>query len=182
MTVLRMPRAFHDVFGTQQSAGALAIIVLSMPFAVVAIAPALGEVEWWRAVLAALLVADLAAGAVANLTRGTNDHYTASTQRRIVFLIVHVHLPLIALALGLPLVPALIAWALTIGSAAVVVSLQRRDLHKPAAGFGVVVVLAATAINPASTVALLFIVALFAVKVVMSFGIDHFGNGDEMES
>ena len=134
MTTLRMPRALHDVFGTQQSPITLALVALAMPLAVIAVLPALTEVEWWRALLAALLVADLAAGAVANLTRGTSDHYAASAQRRIVFLIVHLHLPLIALLLGLPLVPALIAWALTIAVAAVVVALQRRDMHKPAAG------------------------------------------------
>ncbi len=182
MTTLRMPRALRDVFGTRQSPVALALVVLAMPLAVVAVLPALGEVEWWRALLAGLLVADLAAGAVANLTRGTSDHYAASTQRRIVFLIVHLHLPLIAFLLGLPLAPALIAWALTIAAAAVVVALQRRDLHKPAAGLGVVIVLAVTAINPETTVVLLFLVALFAIKVVLSFGVDHFGKGDEIEA
>lgn len=182
MTTLRMPRALHDVFGTQQSPVTLALVVLAMPLAVIAVLPALTEVEWWRALLAALLVADLAAGAVANLTRGTSDHYAASAQRRMVFLIVHLHLPLIALALGLPLIPALIAWALTIAAASVVVTLQHRDVHKPAAGLGVVVVLAATAINPDTTVTLLFLAALFAIKVVLAFGVDHFGESDEIEA
>ena len=45
-----------------------------------------------------------------------------------------------------------------------------------------VVVLAATAINPDATVALLFLAALFAIKVVLSFGVDHYSEGDEIEA
>jgi hypothetical protein len=80
------------------------------------------------------------------------------------------------------LVPALIAWALTIAAASVVVALKRRDVHKPVAGLGVVAVLAATAINPETTVVLLFLAALFAIKVVLSFGVDHYSEGDEIEA
>lgn len=173
MRTLRIPSAMHDVFGERQSVASLTLITLAMPIAVIATLPALGAVEPWRAAIAALLIADIAAGAVANFTTGTNDHYAASARRRRVFLAVHVHLPAVALLLGLPLVPALVAWALTIAAGTIVVLLQHSPLQRPAAGFGLVVVIGLTAALAGSSPMLLFVTALFAIKVVLSFAVDH---------
>lgn len=173
MRTLRIPSALHDVFGERQSAASLTLIALAMPVAVLAALPAFLAVEPWRAALAGLLVADIAAGAIANFTRGTNDHYAASAVRRTVFLAVHVHLLVVALLLDLPIVPALVAWALTITAATAVVLLKATSVQRPVAGLGVVIVLSATAMVPETTMVLLFIAALFAIKVVLAFAIDH---------
>lgn len=171
-----MPASLHDVLGEQQSPGSIALVALAMPIAVLAVLPALVEVELWRAVIAALLVADIAAGIVANLTRATNDHYAASCTRRAVFLTVHLHLPIVALLLDLPVRAAVVGWALTIAAGIVVVALRHSELHRPAAGFGIVVVLCVTAMVSETPVVLLVITALFAVKVVLSFAVDHEGS------
>lgn len=175
MGTLRIPSALHDVFGEHQSAASLTLVLLAVPIAVLAVLPALLTVELWRAVLAALLVADIAAGVVANFTRGTNDHYAASAKRRAVFIAVHVHLPIVALLLALPLIPALIGWAFTIAASTAVVLLQGSPVQRPAAGCGIVIVLGATALVAETTTVLLFITALFAIKVVLSFAVDHSG-------
>lgn len=168
-----IPSPLHDVFGERQSAASLALILLAMPLAVLAVWPALSSAELWRAMLAGLLVADIAAGAVANLTRGTNDHYASSARRRAVFLAVHVHLPIAALLLGLPLLPALVAWALTITAGTVVVLLGSSTLQRPVAAVGVITVLSVTALFSETSTVLLFITGLFAIKVVLSFAVDH---------
>ncbi|UYN82942.1 MAG: hypothetical protein KIT89_09510 [Microcella sp.] len=173
MRTFRIPSALHDVFGERQSAASLTLIALAMPVAVLAALPAFLTVEPWRAVLAGLLVADIAAGAIANFTRSTNDHYAASALRRTVFLVVHVHIFVVALLLDLPIIPALVAWALTIAAATAVVLLKATGLQRPVAGMGVVVVLGATAMTPEATMVLLFMTALFAIKVVLAFAIDH---------
>ena len=173
MAVISIPKPLHDVFGVRQSRASLALILLAMPIAVLAVLPALFAVEPWRGVVAALLVADMGAGAVATFTRGTNEHYAASTRRRAIFLAVHVHLPVVALLLGLPIVPAVVGWALTIAAGAVVVLLQSSTLQRPAAALGVIVVLSVTTIIAGTTVPLLFITALFAIKVVLAFAVDH---------
>ena len=144
-----------------------------MPLAVLAIWPALSSVELWRAVLAALLVADIAAGAVANVTRGTNDQYAASARRRIVFLVVHLHLPAIALLLHLPLLPALVAWALTIVAGSIIALSPLTTQQRPAAAMAVVVILSVSMLITETTTTLLFVTALFAIKVVLSFAVDH---------
>lgn len=173
MRLLPIPSWLHDVLGERQSVASLTLIVLAMPLAVLAVLPALLAVEPWRAVIAAALVADIAAGAVANVTRGTNDHYAASARRRAVFLAVHLHLPAVALLLGLPLVPALVGWALTIAAGTIVVLMQQTTMQRPVAAAAVVVILCAVTISPESSVPLLFIAALFAIKVVLAFAVDH---------
>lgn len=175
MTTIAIPAPLHDVFGDRQSPASLALIVLAMPLAVIAVWPALSllSVELWRAALAAVLVADIAAGAVANVTRGTNDHYAASARRRTVFLAVHVHLPVVALLLDLPLLPALVAWALTIIAATLVVLLGQSTLQRPVAVVGVIAVLSVTALFSETSTVLLLVTGLFAIKVVLSFAVDH---------
>jgi hypothetical protein len=173
MATITIPAPLHDVFGDRQSPASLALIVLAMPLAVIAVWPALSAVELWRAALAAVLVADIAAGAVANVTRGTNDHYAASARRRTVFLAVHVHLPVVALLLDLPLLPALVAWALTIIAATLVVLLGQSTLQRPVAAVGVIAVLSVTALFSETSTVLLLVTGLFAIKVVLSFAVDH---------
>lgn len=173
MTLIAIPSPLHDVFGTRQSPASLALIFLAVPLAVLAVWPTLLTIELWRAALAAVLVADIAAGAVANLTRGTNDHYSASARRRVVFLAVHVHLPVVALLLELPLLPALVAWAMTIIAGTIVVLPQTSMLQRPVAGVAIVVVLSVTMLFVDTSTVLLFITALFALKVVLSFAVDH---------
>lgn len=173
MTLVSIPRPLHDVFGARQSRASVALILLAMPIAVLAMLPAVLAVEPWRGFVAALLVADMAAGAVANLTRGTNEHYAASARRRAIFLAVHLHLPAVALLLGLPLVPAIVGWAVTIAAGTGVVLLRRSTLQRPAAAVDVIVVLSATTMIAETTVPLMFITALFAIKVVLAFAVDH---------
>lgn len=168
-----MPAPLHDVFGERQSPASLALIGLAIPLAVLAVWPALVAIDLWRAVLAGILVADIAAGAVANLTRGTNDHYAASARRRIVFLAVHVHLPVVALLLGLPVLPTLVAWALTIIAGAIIVHPRVATLQRPASATAVIVILSVTMLFSDTTPTVLFITALFAIKVVLSFAVDH---------
>ena len=173
MRTLRIPALLHDVFGERQSPASLALILLSMPLAVLAVWPALSALELWRALLAALLVADIAAGAVANVTRGTNDHYAASARRRTIFLAVHVHLPVVALLMRLPLIPALVAWALTIIAGTIIVLPPLSAVQRPASATAVIAILSITTLFSDTTTALLFVTALFAIKVVLSFAVDH---------
>ncbi len=176
MTQLRIPTPLHDVFGAKQRPLAIALIVaaaLGVPTALAVAEPhLLTTVAAWRIVVAALLIADIAAGAVANLTAGTNDHYVARPTARWVFIAVHLHLPAVALLLDLPLVPALIVWAATIGGAVTVNLLRAHPEQRVIAGvFFVAITTAAVLLSdvPALTV----VGILFAFKVNYAFAVDH---------
>ena len=173
MTLLAIPSPLHDVLGERQSRLAIALIAGAALVAVLSVTPALAEVALWRGILAALLIADIAAGAVANLTNGTNDFYAARPRHRWVFIAVHLHLPVVALLLGLPLVPALIAWAAVIVAAVIVNALAGRGEQRVLAGTLLIVIVCGLTLLPDQQITLLLVSALFAAKVAYSFAVDH---------
>lgn len=112
--MIQVPSALHDVLGQRQTVLSLAAIGAALVAAgliFVALQGAHADLAVWRRVLAFLLFLDLSAGAVANFTAGTNAHYAQSELRRGVFIAVHIHLPVFALLMGLPLAPFLMIWA-----------------------------------------------------------------------
>lgn len=173
MTLLAIPSPLHDVLGERQSRLAIALIAGAAAVAVLAVAPALAEVALWRGILAALLVADVSAGAIANLTSGTNDYYAARPRHRWIFIAVHVHLPVIALLLDLPLAPALITWAAVMVAAVIVNALKGHREQRVVAGALLIVILCGVPFLPDQQSVLLIVSALFATKVAYSFAVDH---------
>jgi len=173
MTVIPIPPLLHDVLGKRQTRSSLLLLSAAVAIALLAMAPALADIAPWRSVLAALLIVDIAAGAIANLTAGTNEHYATRSPSRWVFLAVHVHLPVLALLLGAPLTPALTAWAATIAGGVIVNLLAGRTVQRVAAGVIFAAILCVLPILPDQEPALLIASSLFAFKVVYAFAVDH---------
>ncbi|WP_350350727.1 hypothetical protein ABS642_15010 [Microbacterium sp. A8/3-1] len=176
-----MPKVFHEILGRAQTPADLMVIAAAAIGLGVAIGIAGGEtlaaVPLWRAVLAGLLIVDIAAGCVANFTPGTDQHYATRPISRWVFIAVHWHLVAIGALLGVAVVPLLLVTVYVLLSAAVV-----NLLHGSRSQVGIGGALMAIGIvgvviwMPAS--APLFLVAtaaLFVVKVVFAFGVAHHG-------
>lgn len=126
----------------------------------------------WQVALAVVLLADIGAGALANFTSSTNAWYGGRPRHRWVFIAVHVHLPLVAVVLRWPLVPALVTWAWTIASACLVNLLANRPEQRVVAGglfaFSLLIPLVAP-----STPAACAVSALFTLKVAYAFAVRH---------
>jgi hypothetical protein len=132
---------------------------------------ALPALPWWRGALAAVLIFDVLAGAIANFTRGTNDFYAARPSLRWVFIAVHVHLPLVALLLGVDWWPSVAAWAYTIAAASAVNALGGRGLVGGVAlSMGLLLVM----LLPFASTVVAATAAMFVLKVVFAFGVDHY--------
>ena len=176
MNSVTIPAPLHDLFGARQVPGAIALVAaagVALPLALgVADQGPFGGVATWRSVLAVILIADIAAGVVANFTAGTNDHYATRPRSRWLFIAVHVHLPLVALLLDAPLVPAMVLWAATIAAATIVNLLAGRPSQRTVAGLLLAVILTAIPLLPV-TPALAAVAAVFALKVVYAFAVDH---------
>lgn len=177
---IRVPAALHDVFGERQSWGEI-VAVLGVGLAVAGTVflafPALtSALPWWRSGLAFLLCLDVAAGSVANFTRGTNDYYAQRPGHRWVFIVIHIHLPVLAWLLSVDLVPAVAAWAYTIAGAAIVNGLHAHSRQTFVAALlwvmGVTLVIGFGNFTPP----LLIIVVLFLTKVLYGFSVDHYRN------
>lgn len=172
-----IPAFLHDVLGESQRPGDLVAVVgfgLGATLAAIALAPeTFAAVPLWQAALAILLIADIAAGCVANLTSGTNDFYAARARNRLIFIAIHVHILAVALLLNLDLTAAAAIWAHTILGSLIINALPRGATQRVWAGtlfgmgaFGIALLGSMEPILAA-------IGLLFMVKVMVNFAVDH---------
>lgn len=176
MRTVRMPAILHEVFGETQSPAEIAAILgfgIAVPSLLAALEPGLfGAVSGWRAVLAFVLMFDVAAGCVANFTRGTSDYYAARPAHRWVFIAIHLHLPLIALALGAQIPLALAVWVYTVAAAAAVNLAAGRPLQMLLGGLLLAGGIVGVSLLVAPAPAFQMLSILFMVKVLFAFSVD----------
>lgn len=180
MRTITMPTALHEVFGESQSLPALIGILLAGLFGAAAFyalgAEALAAAGFARSGATLLLAFDIAAGCAANFTRGTSDYYARSAPKRRVFIAVHLHLPALALLAGLPLPPALAAWALSVGAASIVNGRAGKADQPALAGLTLALIAPALFLIPMPEAQRL-ISLLFYIKLAYAFAVDHYGAG-----
>jgi hypothetical protein len=171
----------HDVFGEAQRPGQLIAILgfgIAVPAILVVTSPELiGSVAPWRVVLALLLVLDIAAGCVANFTRGTSDFYAGRPRNRWLFIAVHVHVIAVAALLNLDLSASIIIWGYTIAGATLVNLLAGKPSQTFAGGLLLAIGFTGTALWPGLSPFMSVVCALFILKVIFSFAVDHYRHG-----
>ncbi|MEI2296585.1 hypothetical protein [Ensifer sp. MJa1] len=178
MRSLRIHPHLHDVFGEEQPLVFLLAILLfgigvAMVFAFSAW-PLLVSLSWWRAVLALVLVLDIAAGCVANFTPSTNRFYAARPRNRWIFIAIHVHLVAVALLLGVDLGAPIAVWAYTIAAAVTVNLLAGHAAQAFVGGLLLAIGLAGLPLLPDLIPAMAAASGLFMLKVLFSFAVDHY--------
>ena len=178
MNRVRIHRHLQDVLGEEQSLPELvAIILFGMAAPIVLTAASfdlVSSVPLWRSVLALLLVLDIAAGSVANFTRGTSDFYAARPRHRWGFIAIHVHVVAVAVLLGVDIVPSIIVWGYTIAGAVIVNLLVGRPSQTFVGGFLLAIGLAGIGLWPGTSSFMPAVCVLFMLKVLFSFAVDHY--------
>lgn len=181
MRTIAIHRQLHDVFGERQTLPGIAVTLLfglgSPALLAGAEADLLGALPPWRSALALLLVLDIAAGSIANFTRSTNDFYAARPRNRWAFIAVHIHVVAVALLVGSDLAAAIAIWAYTIASAVAVNLLKGSPLQTVAGGVLLATRLCWLPLWPDLTPFMAVTGALFMLKVIFSFAVDHYGQG-----
>ncbi len=181
MNLIHIHRHLHDVFGEVQRPGQL-IATLTFGVAVPAVLAVtspeiVGSVSAWRAMLALLLVLDIAAGCAANFTRGTSDFYAGRPRNRWAFIAVHVHVIAVAALLNLELAASIIVWGYTIAGATLVNLLAGKPSQTFAGGLLLAIGLTGVALWPDLSPFMSVVCTLFMLKVLFSFAVDHYGHG-----
>ncbi|WP_338523772.1 hypothetical protein NUH87_29345 [Pseudomonas batumici] len=170
---------FHDVFGQEQTVFELLAILLFGTGLTVALAVSstqlIEALPLWRSVLALVLILDIAAGCIANFTRSTNDFYAQRPANRWGFIAVHVHVVAVAFLLGRETDVAWAVWAYTLASATIV-NLLKPSSYQPFAGaFLLVTGLGWMPLWPGISPLMVVVCALFMLKVIYGFAVDHYG-------
>lgn len=180
MKSVPMHRHLQDVFGEAQRPAQLIAILFfgfAVPAILAAVAPApIASVAPWRGGLALLLVLDIAAGCVANFTRGTNDFYAARPRNRWIFIAIHVHIVAVAALLGTDLIAAIAVWGFTIAGAVFVNLLAGKASQAFAGGLLLAIGLTGIALWPGLSPLMTAVSMLFMLKVIFSFAVDHYGS------
>ena len=102
-----VPKFFHDILGERtQVRDLLAVVVGTGVITYLLATIGLFELLFtkgvtWQSALVFVLIVDIVAGAIANLTRGTNDFYRERPVNRLVFIAIHLQ-PLLIHILLLP--------------------------------------------------------------------------------
>ncbi|MDR7220997.1 hypothetical protein [Aminobacter aminovorans] len=179
MRTIAIHRQLHDVFGERQTVPGIAVTLLfglGVP-ALLAVTEAdmLGALPLWRSAIALLLVLDIAAGSLANFTRSTNDFYAARPRNRWAFIAIHVHVVAVAWLVGSDLAAAIAIWAYTIASAITVNLLKGSPLQTLAGGTLLATGLCWLPLWPGLSPFMAATGALFMLKVIFSFAVDHYG-------
>jgi len=178
MRTLKMPPFLHDVFGTEQDPTHLFTIIafgVGLPAVLYLHDPAVfAALPMWKAILAILLIGDIAAGCIANFTRPTNDFYAARAMNRWVFIAIHIHVIAVAFALEMALGSSFYVWGFTIGAAIVVNLLKGYASQKFWAGALTTAGLGGLILFSQAAAILLVVQALFMFKVIFSFAVDHY--------
>ncbi|HEY7885586.1 MAG TPA: hypothetical protein VIC08_11645 [Cellvibrionaceae bacterium] len=175
----RVPSAFKEVLGERQSLGALLSIALVAAVAAGfwATSPEFNTLQshlsLWRVLVASALMLDIAAGTVANFTPGTNAFYAQRPAWRWGFIAIHIHLPLVGLLVGAPLLPLIGIWAFTIAAASVVNLCYQRRWQPVLAGALLSIGILITAQMPLPTW-LMSLALLFMIKVLYAFAVNHY--------
>lgn len=170
---IQMPNLIHEAFGEWQTIKSLSAIGLAVVFAAFVWMPSFVEVDLWRQALASLLIFDIAAGAVANFSQGTNEYYRKRPRHRWWFIALHLHLPLIGLLLNEPQWPYLISWVYTIGAAIIINRVTPRSIQVFTGGLLTCLGIIGLTALPLNSLGMM-VSLLFMFKVTFSFAVDHY--------
>jgi hypothetical protein len=177
---IHIPPFLNEIFGENQTAFEIVIILIfgtGLTTSLFIKFPEMTQsVVWWRSCLAFVLTLDVIAGCVVNFTHGTNTYYSAASyQKRVLFILIHIHLLAIAWLLEINLLTVVIAWGYSIACALMVNSLLGNSLQKFIAAVLLVGGVFFAVITETVPAYFLIIIVLFMLKIQYAFPVDHYG-------
>lgn len=173
-----IPTFFHELLGKKQYKIDVFLVfgfaIISMAFLGFITYAEWESYKWYQLLLLGLLYIDIAGGAIANLTEGTDLYYSNEPKKRLVFLAIHIQPLLLGAVLPTSMPLALAVWVYTISSALVTNHLNSTKYQRTVGGLLCVVGLISLYIIGSSLDQSIFIIyLLYIIKVVFSFSVVH---------
>ncbi|MFC3417937.1 hypothetical protein ACFOLA_00275 [Salinicoccus hispanicus] len=173
-----VPKSLHELFGRRTTKVELAIVLISC----ILLSSLLlfhAYDEWsdlavWQEILLVILTLDITGGVVANVTKGTNEYYQTNHKARLVFLAVHVQPLILGWILGNLLLGTII-WIFSIITVLVITRIGERRLQRTAGMASALVGLSILMLLADTHLILNGLLALYILKLVFSFAVDHDG-------
>jgi len=178
MKTVRIPSFFYELFGEKQTWIELVATLFFAVFGTVVVLMATWT-EWSglgaiKIILLILLYLDITGGVIANLSFGTNQHYSVSVKRRLIFIAIHVQPLLLAYVFSDIMWICIAVWGYTILSALFVNRYYGHESQRVLGGFMLFVGLIGLLLMPEVTVVAQILLIFFMIKVIFSFGVNHY--------
>lgn len=178
MKTVKIPSFFRELFGDTQR---WFEIIATLCFAVFATAIVLvSTLNMWvelgiiKMSLLILLYLDITGGLIANLSFGTNQYYSVSVKRRLVFIAIHIQPLLLAYIFHDIIWICIGVWGYTIFSTLLVNNFYGHESQRVLGGFmlfsGLIGLFLIQEIPVVAQILLIF----FMIKVIFSFGVNHY--------
>lgn len=183
MKTISIPKFFHELFGEEQNPIELALVII-FTVSVTTTAAAVTVTEWQRyawyqLVVLVLLYLDISGGVIANLTFSTNRYYQNRPTSRIVFIAIHVQPLIAAFVLNTGYAACTAVWAYTVAGAFIVNSLNHPSIQRIIAVFLMTLgILGLTLFGRETPLIITALLILYIIKVVFSFAVNHYKNGE----
>jgi hypothetical protein len=179
MKTIKIPASLHDVFGEEITVAEL-VMILTVSTGTTIVLFTFTRSEWsllppWKTALLFLLIFDIMAGFIANLTFSTNKFYKDRPKNRLVFIILHIQPLIFSFLMDGYFFVCLAIWLCTLVSALIVNQLLTYPAQKTLAGSLVAVGLLGLMLNAPSLPLLLVVsLAFYQLKVIYSFAVDQY--------
>ena len=175
---LKIPKAFHELFGEEQIKSELLITIgfgiASFLALIVCTQEEWVGLAWYKTVLLFLFLLDVLGGVAANLSTGTNQYYLNHPKKRWIFIAIHIQPFIFAWILQSDLMAAFMVWAYTIGSSIIIILLQGKEYQRIFAGslLGLGMI-AFVLLNFDLPKVVTIIYMLYMFKLIYGFSVDH---------
>lgn len=178
MKLIRIPKPLHEVFGEKISLLEMVVVLatstlISIPLFVITRSEWVGLPGWKTAILF-LLIFDILAGFIANLTFSTNNYYQDKPRLRLLFIAIHIQPVIFALLLDGYWFVCVAVWIFTILSAYIVNKLNvvaQKTIAGSLVAIGITGILLVSTDIP---VLLLIALVFYQLKVTFSFSVDQY--------
>ena len=175
-TTLHMPKFLHELFGKRTTKIELTIVLLSC-LILSSLLLFHSYNEWdelavWKKILLIILTLDITGGVVANVTQGTNAYYQANQKARFVFIAIHVQPLLLGWLLDNFLL-GMTVWVGTIMATLIVINLKGEGIKRTAGMAVALTGICFLIVMAEHHFALNALLALYILKLVFSFAVDH---------
>ncbi|MGM0689866.1 MAG: hypothetical protein ACQESO_09835 [Bacillota bacterium] len=175
---ITVPKYLYELFGRETTvlemlaifatASVVTTILIGLDFAY------FKEMGLIKSVILAILIFDITAGVIANLTEGTNDYYAQQAVKRNIFIIIHIQPLLFSWFLGNYLIESLFAWLYAVTASLLINSLVENPFQRTIAAASLVLGIAILlVINRGMPTFLLAMLVLYMIKLIYSFSVNH---------
>lgn len=179
MKTIKISKFLHEVLGKESAPAELVMIFITSSLSTLALfyftREEWNQIPFWKVAILFLLIFDVSAGFIANLTLSTNNYYKENQKLRLIFITIHIQPLIFAYLLNGYFYICLITWIYTLITALSINALQKHPAQRVLAGCFVMIGLIGLLLysNPIPNL-LLISLAFFHLKVTYSFAVDHY--------